>query len=75
MAIQLTATQARAQFFALLRQVEAGEEIEITIRGRVVARLTPVRGPLALKNRFAGIVTSNASDDELFTTGVRWNAQ
>lgn len=33
--------QAKAQFSALLSEVEAGEEIAITRHGRVVARLVP----------------------------------
>ncbi|MBA3286964.1 MAG: type II toxin-antitoxin system prevent-host-death family antitoxin, partial [Acidimicrobiia bacterium] len=39
MTIQLTATDAKAQLLALLDQVAAGDEIEITKHGRTVARL------------------------------------
>lgn len=72
---QLTATEVKAKLLRLLNDVEAGEEIDITRHGVTVARLAPARGPHALKDMFAGIVTSNASDEELFSTGVRWNAQ
>jgi prevent-host-death family protein len=41
----MTVAQVRAGFFALIRDVQAGEEIDITRNGRIVARLTPARGP------------------------------
>jgi prevent-host-death family protein len=69
----MTATEAKAKLLALLADVEQGQVIEITRRGRTVAQLAPARGPHALKGRFAHIAQSNASDDELFTTGVAWN--
>jgi prevent-host-death family protein len=37
-----TAATAKAHFSALLDEVEAGGEVVITRRGRVVARLVPV---------------------------------
>ena len=70
---QVTATEAKAKFLAILKDVEAGEEIEITKRGRTVARLSPARGPHSLLGMFEGVVTSTASDEELFTTGVEWD--
>jgi prevent-host-death family protein len=73
MARRLTATEVRARLLALLDEVELGEEIEITRHGVTVARLAPARGPHALKDRFAGVAMSAASDDELFTTGVPWD--
>jgi prevent-host-death family protein len=73
--IKLTATQAKARILALLDEVAAGGEIEITKHGRTVARLVPAVGPHSLKGRFAGVALSSADDEELFTTGVSWNAQ
>jgi prevent-host-death family protein len=70
---KLTATEVKAKLLALLDEVELGEEIEITRHGVTVARLAPARGPHALKGRFAGVAMSDASDDELFTTGVPWD--
>ena len=70
---QLTATEVKAKLLALLDEVDNGDEIEITRHGITVARLAPARGPHALKGRFAGIVTSNATDEELFTTGAAWD--
>lgn len=72
---QLTATEVKAKLLALLTDVEAGEEIDITRHGVTVARLAPARGAHALKDRFAGVVTSTADDEALFGTGARWNLQ
>ena len=69
---KMTATEAKAKILAVLDEVAAGEEVEITKHGRVVARLVPARGPHALKGRFAGVAMSAAGDDELFTTGASW---
>lgn len=73
MSITLTATEAKAKILSLLDQVSEGEEIEITKRGRPVARLVPPRGARDLKGRFAGVVTVNADEEELFSTGAKWN--
>ena len=71
----LTATEAKAKLLALLDDVSAGEEIEITKHGRTVARLVPAKGPHALKGKFAGIAWTTNPDDDLLSTGVRWNAE
>jgi prevent-host-death family protein len=70
---QMTATEAKARILALLDDVAAGEEIEITKRGRTVARLVPAAGPRALKGRFAGVAMSAADEEDLFTTGASWD--
>jgi prevent-host-death family protein len=69
----MTATQVKAKLLALLDEVEAGEEIEITRHGLTVAKLTPARGPHALEGRFAGIAMTAASDEELYSTGESWD--
>ena len=69
---QKTATEVKAKLLALLDEVERGEEIEITRHGLTVARLTAFKGPHALEGRFAGVATSAASDDDLFSTGAPW---
>ena len=38
---QMTATEVKAKILALLEEVAAGDEIEITKHGRTVARLVP----------------------------------
>ena len=69
---QMTATQAKAQILALLDDVAAGNEIEITKHGRIVARLVPASGPAGLRGRFTGVARSAADDEQLFTTGAAW---
>ena len=71
---QVTATQAKAQLLALLEEVSSGDEVEITKHGRTIALLVPARGPSALKNLMAGRARSNASDEELFSTGEKWES-
>jgi prevent-host-death family protein len=70
---QVTATEAKSKFLAILDEVEQGEIIEITRHGLTIARIYPAKGPGALKGLYAGVVKSNASDDELFSTGVSWD--
>jgi len=72
---QLTATEVKAKILALLDEVSAGEEVEITKHGRTVARLVPATGPAALKGVFRGAAKSAADDEELFSTGEVWNAE
>jgi len=74
MSRRVTATTAKAQILALLDDVAAGDEIEISKHGRVVARLVPATGPHALRGRFDGVAVSAADDDQLFSTGATWNA-
>ena len=69
---QMTATQAKAQILALLDDVAAGEEIEITKHGRTVARLVPATGPGALRGRFADVARSVDHGELLFSTGAEW---
>jgi prevent-host-death family protein len=73
MAKKLTATEAKARILALLDEVAAGEEVEITKHGRPVARLVPAAGARALKGSLTGVASTAASDDELFATGTTWD--
>ena len=70
---QMTATQVKARILALLDEVAAGEEVEITKHGRTVARLVPASGPLSLKGSFEGIAMTAGTDEELFSTGLPWD--
>jgi len=72
---KLTATQAKAKILALLDEVAAGGEVEITKHGRTVARLVPATGPHGLKAKFAGVACTAADDEDLFTTGIRWTIE
>ncbi|HWD72313.1 MAG TPA: type II toxin-antitoxin system prevent-host-death family antitoxin [Actinomycetota bacterium] len=69
----MTATEVKAKILALLDEVAAGDEVEITKHGRTVARLVPATGPHALRGRFAGVARSVAEDEDLFGTGVVWD--
>jgi prevent-host-death family protein len=69
---QVTATQAKAHILALLDDVAAGDEVEITKHGRTVARLVPATGPGSLRGRFTGVARSTSEDDLLFSTGLDW---
>lgn len=75
MTIKMTATEAKAKILALLDEVAAGQEVEITKHGRTVARLVPATGPHALKGTLAGMAMTAASDEDLFTTGVTWDLE
>ncbi len=70
---KLTATEAKAKILALLDDVAAGDEVEITKHGRTVARLVPATGSHALKGTFVGVAMTAGSDEDLFSTGVAWN--
>jgi prevent-host-death family protein len=71
---QLTATEAKATLLALLDEVAAGDEIEITKHGRTVARLVPASGARSLKGRLTGMARTACDEEELFATGEAWNA-
>jgi prevent-host-death family protein len=74
MAKTVTATEAKTHILALLDDVEAGEEIEITRHGRLVARLVPARGGAALMGKYAGLAWTNVEDEALlFSTGEEWS--
>jgi prevent-host-death family protein len=76
MTIKVTATQAKAKILALLDDVSAGEEVEITRHGRVVARLVPATASHALKGSMRGIArTATKREEDLFSTGARWKIQ
>jgi prevent-host-death family protein len=71
---QLTATQAKATLLALLDDVAAGDQIEITKHGHTVARLVPATGPRSLKGRLVSVARTACAEPELFSTGEVWNA-
>lgn len=74
MSKQVTATDAKATILRLLDDAEAGEEIEITRHGRPVARLIPASGARSLKGSFEGVAMTAVDEEQLFSTGERWNA-
>ena len=72
MTTKMTATEAKAKILSLLDEVAAGQEVEVTKRGRTVARLVPAGGPHALKGKLTGVAMTTARDEDLFATGARW---
>lgn len=74
MTIKLTATEVKEKILSLLDQVEAGQEVEITRRGRTIARLVSASGPHALKGSLTGVAMTAGSDEELFTTDAAWTS-
>jgi len=68
----MTATVFKATVLSVLDDVAQGDEVQITKHGKPVARVVPVSNPHSLRGRFAGVVTSTASDQDLFTTGQTW---
>lgn len=72
---QMTATDLKARLLAALDDVAQGDVIEITKHGRTIARLVPAQGPHALKGRLAEVAVTVADDDELFSTGARWDVE
>ena len=77
MTVKVTATEAKAKLLSLLDKVADGEDIEITRHGRLVARIVPARGAMALKDMFKGIVTTapGVTEEQLFSTGAKWNVE
>ncbi len=72
MSTMMTATETKAKLLALLDEVAAGEEVQITKHGHVVARLVPARGAQSLKGQLTGVAMSACNEEELFTTGAAW---
>ncbi|MDQ3544406.1 MAG: type II toxin-antitoxin system prevent-host-death family antitoxin, partial [Actinomycetota bacterium] len=54
----MTATEVKARILALLDDVAAGDEIEITKHGRTVARLVPAVGPHRLRGKLTGVAST-----------------
>jgi prevent-host-death family protein len=61
MTITVTADEAKATIASLLDKVAAGDEVEITKNGRLLARLVPARDPHGLKGLFTGVAASKCS--------------
>lgn len=65
MAKRVTATEAKATILALLDDVEAGDEVEITRHGRLVARIVPARPAHSLRGKLAGAVWQTVDNEEI----------
>jgi len=69
---QLTATEVKTKILALLDDVGRGETIEITKHGRTIARLVPAHGSQSLRGSMSGVAATASRDEDLYTTGARW---
>lgn len=70
---RMTATEVKARILALLDEVSAGDEVEITKHGRTVAKLVPARGPASLEGLLEGVAVSAGDDEQLLSTGLDWD--
>ncbi|MDQ2880661.1 MAG: type II toxin-antitoxin system prevent-host-death family antitoxin [Actinomycetota bacterium] len=70
----MTATEVKARILALLDEVAAGAEVQITKHGRIVARLVPATGPPAVRGTLTGTARSTVADEDLFSTGEAWES-
>jgi prevent-host-death family protein len=68
---RMTATEAARSFSELLNRVAAGEEVEVTRSGAVVAVIGPVKARLVSAERFRELMASAPPVDEGFAEDVR----
>lgn len=71
----VTATELKATILAVLDEVADGGEVEVTKRGRPVARIVPIRSSRDLRGRFVGIAATAVDEDGIFSTGQAWDAE
>lgn len=68
-------TELRQNLPGYLARVSAGEEIEVTVHGRVIARIVPQAGRAqAARARLAALRGKARIGDVLRPSGERWNA-
>jgi len=72
---EISASEFKAKCLALLDDV-GDEGIVITKRGKPVAKLVPIKPPTSahLIGALKGELRVDP-DDDLFSTGIRWNAE
>ncbi|MDA8109460.1 MAG: type II toxin-antitoxin system prevent-host-death family antitoxin [Betaproteobacteria bacterium] len=69
-------TELRQNLPGYLARVTAGEEIEVTVRGRVIARIVPQGDrALAARERLKALRAKARVGDVLSPSGERWNAE
>jgi prevent-host-death family protein len=70
----MTASEIKAKLLAVLDEVADGAEVEITKHGRVIARLVPAGRRPTGAGKLADVARSVVDDEDLFTTGARWES-
>lgn len=74
--IQVNVTELRKHLPAYLKKITTGEEVAVTSRGRVVARLVPeVDDSLAARQRLEAIRETSWVGDVVSPTGEAWEAE
>jgi antitoxin (DNA-binding transcriptional repressor) of toxin-antitoxin stability system len=68
----ITATEFKAQCLRILDNVPPGG-LEVTKRGKTVARVFPA--PKKSIIEFYGCMPDLKSEGDLFSTGIKWNAE
>jgi antitoxin (DNA-binding transcriptional repressor) of toxin-antitoxin stability system len=53
-------------------EAAAGDEVQITKHGQIMARLVPASGSPAVRGALAGTAQSTATDEDLFSTAEAW---
>ncbi|MBI1353159.1 MAG: type II toxin-antitoxin system prevent-host-death family antitoxin [Acidobacteria bacterium] len=72
---EIQASKFKEQCLSILDNL-GPEGVIITKRGRPVAKLVPLEGPCAhLLGSMAGEIKVTDPDDDLFSTGIQWDAQ
>lgn len=71
----MSATTLKATILAVLDRVATGEEVAITKRGRVIARLVPANSPAGLRGCFTGVAQTVDPTDDLLSIGEPWDSE
>ncbi len=73
---RVSITELRQKLPALLKRVDRGEEIQVTVRGRVVAYVVPAaERQKQARAFFAKLRKTVKLGDVLSPTGAYWNAE
>ena len=73
---KVNVTELRQNLPAYLARVKDGEPVEVSVRGRVVARIVPEGdGVEAARERLKAARRKARVGDVISPTGARWNAE
>jgi prevent-host-death family protein len=73
---KISVTELRRNLSEYLSRARAGESVEVTVRGRVIARIVPGGDSAAQAREWLKTLRSKARvGDVISPTGARWNAE
>ena len=76
MSDKINVTELRQNLPAYLARVRAGEALEVTLRGRVIARIVPGEDrQLAARKRLKALRKTARVGDVMSPSGETWNAE